>query len=920
MATKPKMSSDITIKEKVVKPGYLNNPSDSGVLTITWAPGTNGSDHKISAYRIYWRNNQGQKPTTSTHAGKVEFKVANLTLKNGKYTATINLSQAGKSDDENQTYSGEFRRGHQIVVGMIAIGGELESDMVYSNSKCYINDLPKSPSNIIFSRKRSDGNPISPITAEKTTHNATRLPYNGGKIAFTGGTPGKDTYTYSNLSIYYSSTPTGAKSKITTSFEKTYNWNAGDEKKEVYFWTYDGLEFSKEPLKFTIEREPELKLINHRGFNGDKVVTTRNDLAGNYVISPRISYSTNKETQLKATLFVSRLDYLTTRQIEEPINGFNYTDIRKHFTNDELENGATYYFKYYFTDGYMDTDLYTSDYFYVAPKPKIQGFRDKLCTPDNYDYIVESGKFFYRDLTFFIEQDSAWPISKIIAKDLKGNKKTYAIDFSNSDQNNLYDNYYSLVSYTFKDLTPNEQYEFSLVSPISNLISNEQNIEFDSQFGSHTYLTKLKEPNLSNVSINTFNPSVFKPYSANNDLEVFVNKFVTENNYFLKEWRFQWSSSPAYTSNEFPNSENSDGLTFYIPAKELSEELINVSTFNKNGINSIMPTIRLYTVYGNYYEIKGPGLAIDFSEPLNFIGNQTFKVTDGNNNNIDYLKEGAQYSFSGEIESYNGAPYVRLLIKYKNKDYVEVFSGHKLKDTVELPKNGEPINYSYKFDSSIEQIIDLSTTATIKIQCSKYSNFENPIEYEFDKTYPAYGHIAPSFLLKSATYDKEKEQIKVDFDNVNLGIDESLYQNSTVQISILLNGAIPDTVVIKENNIWSFINNPTVSFSYGFSESVIFVKLLFTVISAKEPSTSYTTYTQNVSVYNISPTVSYRQNHLSINREYESNNLNDGIIIINDYDKYKKIYLVSQSENKILSIDVQTGALDGFTINGGTWQ
>ena len=220
------------------------------------------------------------------------------------------------------------------------------------------------------------------------------------------------------------------------------------------------------------------------------------------------------------------------------------------------------------------------------------------------------------------------------------------------------------------------------------------------------------------------------------------------------------------------------------------------------------------------------------------------------------------------------------------------------------------------------RIIEPYSDATIKIQCSKYGNFENPIEYEFDKTYPAYGHIAPSFLLKSATYDKENKQIKVDFDNVNLGIDTRLYQSSTVKISIL-NGVIPkDTIIIEKDDIHSFINNPSVSFSYDLSESVVFLNLQLTVISTKEPSTTYSNTVQNISIYNISPTVSYRQNHLSINREYESNNselTEDGIIIINDYNNYKKIYLVSQSENKILSIDVQTGALDGFIINGGTW-
>jgi hypothetical protein len=47
---------------------------------------------------------------------------------------------------------------------------------------------------------------------------------------------------------------------------------------------------------------------------------------------------------------------------------------------------------------------------------------------------------------------------------------------------------------------------------------------------------------------------------------------------------------------------------------------------------------------------------------------------------------------------------------------------------------------------------------------------------------------------------------------------------------------------------------------------------------------------QYILAYNTSPTIAYRPNHIGINTETFSNN-NDEILVISDYNNYKKIVL-----------------------------
>lgn len=72
-----------------------------------------------------------------------------------------------------------------------------------------------------------------------------------------------------------------------------------------------------------------------------------------------------------------------------------------------------------------------------------------------------------------------------------------------------------------------------------------------------------------------------------------------------------------------------------------------------------------------------------------------------------------------------------------------------------------------------------------------------------------------------------------------------------------------------------------------------------------------------VVIYNIVPTVSYRKNHLGINTLSPSVH-DDSIVYIGSYGERNKIYFVN-SENQIRTIDIESGGINGFVVDCGSW-
>ena len=70
-------------------------------------------------------------------------------------------------------------------------------------------------------------------------------------------------------------------------------------------------------------------------------------------------------------------------------------------------------------------------------------------------------------------------------------------------------------------------------------------------------------------------------------------------------------------------------------------------------------------------------------------------------------------------------------------------------------------------------------------------------------------------------------------------------------------------------------------------------------------------------VYNLLPTVSYRQNHLGINTLSPSER-RDSIVYIGTYGERNTIYFVGENNQQRI-VNISTGAISNFVLDGGSW-
>jgi hypothetical protein len=926
--------SNIVIAEKVVKPS--DSETGSGVLNLTWTAGKAGTNNAIVGYEIFWRNASvgGANPTTSTYAGKIT--VGNVT------SYKLNLSDA----DEN--YSSTKYRARKLIVGIRTLGkaGDgYHSPLAISSSSCYINDLPAKPS-ISMTAKRSDGSTLNP-TNNKSTSTNLYLPSTGGKVTFTC-TAGSDTRSKATPSVYYSTSSIGTKTKISTQ-TLDIAWGSGETSKKYYFWTYDGLEYSSDYTVMTVTKNT-VPSITKFSVGGTEVVhkrsLSREKIDGvntpPYVINPTLSYTgatTNVTT--KYELFTRAGKNYSDVKVWEGTSAPT-GDIRSKFQN-KITTGTYYRFSLTLSDGYDESATVDSNYLYVAPPPEIVNYRDFKITKEpgaDDGFKVEGGKFFYEDMTFFVPYDAAYPIGQVkVASDLNGTK-TYNVNNTQIKPSGEGNN--SIIYCTCSDLSPSASCTFSLISHPNDDIGD---ITITADGGLN--LQKIPSIDTSNIKITGFNVGELHVYTRE-WLIININKFFEKSlkdcadYYKLRGWYVYYNNTWVYDTQTFPE-ENPTNDIYQLSFKTswLRDALDKLNIDKSKGFD-IKPTLRLYTVYNNYYEITcedETSLTIIYNEPLEIDSLKFDKP------NVSYFKEGDTLEFFGTIKSYNGAPYARIVrVDTNNKNNINVYQNFgkltKGKNSPDLDTNSPEV-YPFEYTRTLGEVTTPSGKFTYEIQTAKDSAFtidlksqafyDNNNKTEFDM----YGHTAPVVSIESAIYSDDSATIKcASFDPK---IAEARYKETDISYSFdyFLDGdskliaGDDGTVVSGEESIKNFKKNPTFSFSFqpkATSWSIAKVDLTITVWHRPEESpdsrSTGKTYTTTLYLYNISPTVSYRQNYLSINRPPEEITntdvqISEGVIFINGYQNYQKIYLISAENTRV--IDLSSGKITGFVIDGGEW-
>jgi hypothetical protein len=199
-------------------------------IKISWSGAKSGTSNTIATYQVYYRiTSNDSAPTTSTYSGTKNVDVTNGTTSG---STTITLSGA--------------TRGYTVVAGVVTRGtaGSSYYSGIKTGGKLKVNSLPGAPS----------------VTPSATTVRST-----GNNVSFTV-TAGSDSDGQTRT-LYYSRTSGGAKTKFTSPVSLSIS--SGNN--SVYFYTYDGMEYSSATAKtISINTKPVIKSIS----------TTKTELEG----------------------------------------------------------------------------------------------------------------------------------------------------------------------------------------------------------------------------------------------------------------------------------------------------------------------------------------------------------------------------------------------------------------------------------------------------------------------------------------------------------------------------------------------------------------------------------------------------------------------------------------------------------------
>ena len=196
--------------------------SRNETIKISWSGAKSGTSNTIATYQVYWYVlKDGQTPNLNNATGSKNVNVTDGTTSG---STTVTLSNA--------------TRGYKVMAGVVTRGtaGSSYYSGLKTGGNLKVNSLPNSPS-------------VSP-------GDGLGVKSNGGDIEFTV-TAGSDSDGQS-CSLYYSRTKSGTKTKFTSPL--TLNFSEGNN--EVYFYTYDGMEYSSETSRIvTINTKPVINSL-----------------------------------------------------------------------------------------------------------------------------------------------------------------------------------------------------------------------------------------------------------------------------------------------------------------------------------------------------------------------------------------------------------------------------------------------------------------------------------------------------------------------------------------------------------------------------------------------------------------------------------------------------------------------------------
>ena len=683
------------------------------------------------------------------------------------------------------------------------------------------------------------------------------LPSTGGEIKFEI-TKGKDSDSSQTTQIAYATSPSGTKTRMDKSITTlTKNIN---KTTTYYFWTYDGLEYSSAytPKEIIVNTKPTVSLeISEDYIVGGKVVFTKGENGQSDKNTYTFGFTYNNED---VTLSLNQIE--TTYIIE---------DIRKQMSDKliDLRDDFTYYYKFwvYRNDGIENSDkVYTGEQLFSIPKFTLKNDNGAEAPFSNKVEATLSG-------------DQTGDYTKIGFNSIGG--KGLVLNTSELPYGTLIDK-----------LLINDSFYITLSAPLRKVLKID--------------ITP------SNGKTSPFDLAVFKTYTTQS-LEVnLVGR--TDRNYGL-------TAIPALILKRAEEgdivispdgSSNTDKYIYFISGSDI------YSVIDKESSESptVQLTFEIKNEFGDSFTEKF-NLLVDNTEPAIPYGN--IKLYPGFTNdkepkkypNLDqweYLKEGMPIYTDFSVLAFDEPTFYFEIYNYQNSGIwktITSFSGKKDDDFSPIESYGEthfnasPFHY-YINEKELKNIEETIQDHNVKFRMRIQTTGQEK-NYDFFKgrSVPVKAHYSPRAHFTKANFtdpNLETEWIVEDYGYSSNGVINQigLYIQETGITRTM------DYPTEEKKGTWeNFTDFKTDTQTY---ECLNIALVLYSTISVNTINTAKEEYTNVFTtaketktnliysvVYNISPTVSYRKNHLGIN----TNNFQekaDAILVIGETSGRNRIY------------------------------
>lgn len=898
--------------------------AQGNTVKISWSGASAGTNNAISKYRVFYRN--GSSPTTSTYDGYKDSTSTSVAI----------------------TMSGTRGNNYYFKVQSIGSVSGYSSGISSAYATSKVNQLPPAPT----------------VTPNKTT-----VPSAGGDVTFTLSATDPDSQT---TSFYYSTSAGGTKTKISSGGSITVSATT-----TYYFYSYDGLEYSSSytSKKITKNVKPTITSITTAGA-GTKYTS---DLLTND------SYK-NFYTQAKGTLVLDKTASSITwygRYATIPSSGSvsSWTtvnlgnnnslevthDLSKNSTFKTLTN-IVYQIGAKYSDGIENSDTkWGATNFVIAPNPTINSFINQHGT-SNVAYSTNN--HFYNKASITATKDSS--VTSVTAtitnnatvstlSDTISNYKAngyFKINISNTAINTVY-----TLKITVNRVIGSTSKSFTITSA---------GLPYKS--GGTTFTS-------SDI---TAQSSAIKPYSASGNFVISLTNFFETLTYSSAQKNYNGNTNPSNClSFAFVKGEKTLGFT---PAYDSTTTASNLKfTYNKNfykeelllgdgntlGLdleaeNNIDLKITFTDVFGQTYNVtKQNYVKLDFREP--FVNNDGFSVDILRNDNVvtDNIQEGDTVKFKFSWQSYNAQN--AKIESYIHRSSTNTTTPSSITSWESYQNDSNKIWYINTGEVIPSNLLRTGTNTkdyvVTPLNQSNYVCFKivttingQTKSYYTDSYRVTQRHTQiPSVGFSTVNYDAENKQITYThtsydsgggdtpgsttdtsggIDTLEIGIQYStdFGSDNSDKKYITANGGASDNFVslITRDNETDITSEQTKTTKYtqSFTDtnwSYYNIRLVFkTIINSKDKIT----YGEEVTIYNLAPTVSYRKNQLGINIKPESANRLDGLtdseiikdtgaIIIQATSGKENIYIISA--DNVLKIKMTNGSVDGISIDGGTW-